>query len=113
MKESTLLKIALMTTVIGIVLLYYIGLQPIPESSSKDVQAKTEGIVKLTGQVSKIAKTGSTVFLTVEQPLETTVVVFDKDISLEEGSKIEVIGNIEEYQGKKEVIANRIRVIPG
>jgi len=113
MKESTLLKIALMTTVIGILLLFYTGLQPIPESSSKEVQSKTEGAVKITGEVSKITKTGSTVFLTVELPLETTVVVFDNDINLEEGSRIEVIGNIDEYQGKKEVIANRIRVVAG
>ena len=48
--------------------------------------------------------------ITITQPLDMKILLFD-NVSIEEGDYIEVIGEIDEYNGEKEVIGNRVRVV--
>jgi len=69
--------------------------------------------IKLQGTVTKITDKGSVVFVEVNQQSPVTVVLFadDKNFKLNNGDSIEVIGEVQEYNGKNEIIAQKIRVI--
>lgn len=116
MKEKTLLKIALIVAVLGTSVLFF-------ASSNLEVDEKTidkinkdnlDENVKINGVVSRITELNSTTFIEITQPSSIDVVVFkDKqgNLSIKEGSRIEIMGKIEEYEGNLEIIAYRIRVV--
>ena len=48
------------------------------------------------------------------QPQEITVVLFkneDKAIQIKDGNEVEVIGRVGEYEGKLQIVADRLRVV--
>lgn len=114
MKESILLKIALICSLVGVLILFFISdnVEPKEKAISKiEMEAVGEDI-KLKGYVSKITDLEKVMFVEITQPEKITVVLFKKDnITLYEGSYVEVLGEIDEYSGKMEVIGNRVRVI--
>ena len=69
--------------------------------------------VRLEGIVAKISDKGSVVFVEVNQQNPVAVVLFtdDDNINLKNGDSVEVIGEVQEYNGKNEIIAQKIRVI--
>ena len=43
---------------------------------------------------------------------KVSIILFkDRDIDLIEGSYVEVYGEIDEYNGKREIIANKVKII--
>lgn len=113
MKEATLLKIALICSLVGLFVLYFIS----TKIEIKDYKPKLDvGIgedVKLTGTITKITDKGNVVFIEVSQQMPVNVVLFtDEDnLKLNSGDNVEVIGKVQEYNGKEEIIAQRVRVI--
>lgn len=113
MKETTLLKIALICSLIGLIALYFISTK-IEVKDYKPVLNKNIGDdVKLKGIVAKITDRGNVVFIEVDYKNPITVVLFtdEDDLKLNNGDNIEVIGEVQEYNGKNEIIAQKIRVI--
>ena len=113
MKETTLLKIALICSLVGLIVLYFIS-SKIEVKEYKPVLSKNIGDdVKLNGIVSKITDRGNVVFIEVIHQNPVTVVLFtdDDNLKLRNGNNIEVIGKVQEYNGKNEIIAEKIRVI--
>ena len=113
MKENTLLKIALICSLIGLIILYLISTK-IEVKDYKPVLNKNIGEdVTLKGTVTKITDRGNVVFIDVNQQNPITVVLFtDNDnLKLKNDDFVEVIGEVQEYNGKNEVIAQKIRVI--
>jgi len=113
MKETTLLKIALICSLTGLLVLYFISTKIDVKDYKPNLLNKNIGDdVKLTGAVAKISDAGSVVFIEVSQQNPMTVVLFtDDDINLKNGDDVEVIGEVQEYRGKNEIIAQKIRVI--
>ncbi len=114
MKETTLLKIALICSLVGLAILYLASTKIEardyePNSLNKDIGDD----VKLKGTVTKISGKGDVVFIEVSQINPITVVLFtdNNNLELNSGDSIEVIGEVQEYKGKNEIIANKIRVI--
>ena len=114
MKESTLLKIALLCSLVGLIALYFISAKIEfkdykPSALNKDIGDD----VKLQGTISRISDKGNVIFIEVAQQMPVTVVLFskDEDLKLRNGDKIEVIGEVQEYNGKDEIIAQRIRIV--
>lgn len=111
MEEKTIYKIALLTTIIGLIILYFyageIKLNPIGELSS----APASETVVLKGTVQKISIQDKVTFLELwgERTEKTDVIVFnDADVYLQENDEVEITGTVEEYEGKKEIIANKV-----
>jgi len=111
MDEKSLQKIAIITVVIGLLVLFFyaqeVKLDIVPQidnlPSSED--ARIQGII------TKLTKKDTVYFLTVEgqRPETMDVVLFpDQDIYLQEGSFVDIQGTVEEYNGKKELIAEEI-----
>ncbi|MBS3100606.1 hypothetical protein J4204_00560 [Candidatus Woesearchaeota archaeon] len=113
MKESTLLKIALICSLVGLVALYFISTKIEIKDYKPNILNKNVGDdVKLNGVVTKITDRGSVVFIEVNQQNPVNVVLFtdDDNLKLKSGDSIEVTGEVQEYKGKNEIIAQKIRV---
>ena len=113
MKEKTLLKIALITSILGLAALYYMTeIVKIEEKTIEKIDATDiEKDVMIKGNVEKITETEKIIILEVSQPKTITVVAFkDGKINLEEGDSVYITGSVEEYKGKPEIIAEEIRV---
>jgi len=79
--------------------------------SLEDVPLDEE--VKIAGMVTKLTKKDKVVFLTVEGlKTETMDIIFfpKEDIFINLGDHVTVEGTVEEYQGKKEVVGNKLVV---
>jgi len=114
MDDKTLLRIALVCSLLGIFILYLVSdnINVDERSISKINKDNVDEYVKIKGKVSKITDLEKVMFIEVIQPSSMTVVVFkEENISLNEDDYIEVIGKTEDYEGEMEVIAHRVRVI--
>lgn len=114
MKETTLLKVALICSLVGLFALYFISAKINVKDYKPSLLNKNIGDdVKLVGAVTKVTDAGSVVFIEVSQQNPVTVVLFtdDDNLKLNSGDNIEVIGEVQEYNGKNEIIAQKIRVI--
>jgi len=116
MKENTLLKIALIATLTGLVLLFLISdnIKIDEKNIEKITIDNKDEFVKVKGRVSKLIDTEKVTILEITQPQEITVVLFkpvNQTSPIKEGNEIEVIGKVDEYEGSLEIIAHRARII--
>ena len=114
MKETTLLKIALICSLVGLITLYFISTRIEIKDYKPNILNKNIGDdVRLMGTVTKITDRENVVFIEVNQQSPITVVLFadDDNLKLNSGDSVEVIGEVQEYNGKNEIIAQKIRVI--
>ena len=112
MKENTLLKIALICSIVGLIALYFISTKIEVKDYKPNFNKNIGDDVKLKGTITKITDAGNVVFIDVSQQNPITVVLFPQDdLKLISGDNIEVIGGIQEYKGKSEIIAQKIRKI--
>ena len=115
MKEKTLLRVALISAIIGVSVLFIISDNiEIDEKTIDKINKDNIGEkVKIKGIVTKVSDTNKTLFLEISQPESMTLIVFkdDKEINISSGDYIEVIGKIDEYKGEMEVIVDKIRKI--
>ena len=116
MKESMLLKIALTTSLVGLILLYiFSGRIEIDESSIAKIDRTDIGdFVKVKGKISKINDNKDYIVLQIQEP-KTINVIFFKDanmnVSVNEQDEVEILGRVSEFKGKQQIVADRIRVI--
>jgi len=109
-----LLKIALICSLLGLIILYIVAENiSIDEKTIDKINKDDFGSdVKIKGAVNKIIDLENVMIVEITQPTNMPVVLFkEEDINLSEGDYIEVIGEIDEYNGELEVIGHRVRVI--
>ncbi len=111
MKDSTLIKIALATSIIGLAALAIIlsttGFEEVNISEAKELEKETT--TRISGTVERItAKEGFSI-LNIKKEETITVVVFEK-INLSKGQRVEVVGEVKDYEGQKELVAEKIVV---
>jgi DNA/RNA endonuclease YhcR with UshA esterase domain len=111
MQEKTILKVSLIVILIGLSFLFFyaeeLELQNVAEIDS--IPAEEE--VKMSGIISKVTNSEKVIFLKLEAEKKEYVDVLlfnEEEIFLKEGDYVEISGTTEEYQGKKEIIANKI-----
>ena len=116
MNEKTLLRISLICALFGVFVLYIIsdGIN-LDEASISGIKGEDAGSdAKLKGVVKSVFNGEKASIITITKPEELKVVIIKKDrgnISVKEGDYIEVVGEIEEYEGEMQMIGNRIRVV--
>ncbi len=114
MKESTLFKIALICSLVGVCILFFISDNvDVKEKAISKIEMESIGEdIKLKGYISGITDLEKVMFVEITQPEKITVVLFKKsNITLDKGDYVEILGEIDEYGGKMQVIGNRVRVI--
>ena len=111
MNERTLYTISLITLLCGLIFLYFMSEEINIDTIQSLEQIPTEQTVRIAGIITKLRQAEKAYFLQVEGQETTTMdIIFfpDEDLFIEEGDYVEVLGDVEEYQGKKEVIASSI-----
>jgi len=108
MQEKILIKISLITSLAGIILLIIVSRAVKPEISRANAlhdgkHARIDGIVK------SVAKKSSVTMIEVLDECSMKIVLFE-DVDVKKGQSIEVIGKVGDYNGKKEIIAEEVRV---
>ena len=113
MKETTLLKTALICSLIGLFVLFFISTKIDFRNYKPNELSKNAGeSVKLNGMVEKTTQMENVAFIELNFETPVTVVVFkDDNLTLNKGDNIEIFGKVEYYNGKEEIIAQKIRVI--
>lgn len=116
MREKTLLKIALMTSIAGLLVLYIIsGRIEIDEKSLEKITFDNKDeFVKVRGIVSRMTDLEKVTIMEITQPTEITIVLFKNSngsTPIKQGNEVEIIGKIDEYEGELEIIAQRARII--
>ena len=98
MKENTLLKIALICSLFGLILLYFISTKiEIKDYKPAKLNENVGEDVRLIGTVTKISDRGDVVFIEVNQQNPVTVVLFsdDDNLRLNNGDNVEVFGEVQ------------------
>jgi DNA/RNA endonuclease YhcR with UshA esterase domain len=111
MDERTLLRMSLLSSVMGLVALFLI-------SSFGSIDAvdigKIDGAkplaIKAYGMVETVRSVGSSQVMVISQPSSIEVFV-STPTAVQRGDAVEVIGRSEEYQGESQIVAERIRVL--
>ncbi len=109
MKEKTLLKIALICTILGIVLLLFLSeLVEVKESKISEAKQIDNGIVRITGIVENVRVGEKATILTISKKESIDVVVFENP-NFQKGDFVDVTGEVQDYEGKKEILAKEIK----
>ena len=113
MKETLLLKIALICSLIGLIALFFISTKiEFKEYRPNKLSNNVGDDVKLQGIITKINDKGNVVFVELKQENFVNVVMFSEDnSSLKKGDNVEIIGKVQDFNGKNEIIAQKVRVI--
>ena len=116
MEEKTLLKIALIISLLGLLGLYMVSENvEIKEKTIEKITLENKDeFVRLGGIVNKVYKADKALIIEIMQPQKITVVLFNnenKTTKISEGNEVEIFGKVDEYEGKMEVIADRVRVV--
>lgn len=113
MQEDSVKKIAIIVTILGLLFLFIYAEEVELQKVETIDNIPVEENVKISGKISKLVKNNNTYFLVIEgKKIEMMdIILFPKEeIYLKEGQFVEVEGVVEEYLGKKEIIASRIVV---
>jgi DNA/RNA endonuclease YhcR with UshA esterase domain len=110
MKESLLLKISLISALVGIILLLIFSRTiKVNESVISEIdQNDADSTIRINGVVTDIQIRNSTTIINVAQLDKMGVFVFNSNLSLIKGDYIEVTGKMQEYNGKTSLIADKI-----
>ncbi len=111
MQEKTLIKISFMTAVLGLTFLFFYAKQYTLVSQPDLELASPAEKVLMKGTVKNLKVTDKAVFFELEgeKIVQTDVILFpDSSIYLREGDHVELTGQVEEYKGEKELIADEV-----
>ncbi len=113
MQEKTILRIAVIVSILGLGFLFIYSSQ-LDLAAIEDLDAVgVKENVQLRGKINSVRVTEKATFLELEgeKVVNTDIILFPKEnVFIKEGDYVEVFGLVEEYNGKKEVVASRIVV---
>jgi len=110
MKDKTILTVSFTVAFVGIVVLALISKQiEEPEVVINRIDDVNFENVKVKGYVEDISERGSITVVKIMEPTYVEGVVFDDIDGLEKGDYISVTGEIQEYQGKKNLVIDSIK----
>ena len=109
-----MLRLALICSLVGIIALFFISEKiEIKEKNIDEINKDNIGEdVKIKGIVSKSADKGKIILLDIVQPETITIVLFkDHDFNISTGTKVEITGEIDEFNGQLEIIGNEVKIL--
>ena len=110
MRDSTLLKISIIISIVGILSLFFISDSiVIDETDTNRIEKYKDKTIKILGIIEETSKTESATFIKVRQPNIVNVIVFES-LNLTKGSYVEVTGKVDEYSDEYEILADKVRV---
>ena len=112
MNEKQLVDVSIILGILGIVVLFFISENiELEETKINEIDKnKLNEQIRIQGKVKNIIEKDKITLITIENQCTSLIVSFD-DVSIKEGDNIEVIGNIREYKGQTEVVAEKIKKV--
>ncbi len=113
MKEKTLLKMALICSIVGIFALFLFAekLEPKLIQISEISYLSIDKNIKIQGEIIKFKKTKSTNILQIkDQSGSINVILFENLNNLEKGKTIEIIGKVSEYKDELQIEAKKVKL---
>lgn len=112
MNNSFLLKLSLVCSIVGVVTLYLIlQFVELDDSSIVELDDLSEGtLVKVVGVVESVNSREDFTVFSISQNVLVDAVVFDS-VNISAGLRVEVTGKLEEYNGKKELLVEKIILV--
>ncbi len=109
-----MLRLALICSLAGIIALFFISENiEINEKNIDEINKDNVGEdVRIKGIVSKSTDKGKIILLDIIQPETITIVLFkDHDFNISTGTKVEITGEIDEFNGKIEIVGNEVNIL--
>ncbi|MEK6916368.1 MAG: OB-fold nucleic acid binding domain-containing protein [Nanoarchaeota archaeon] len=112
MNESLLYKSAIIVSIVGLILIFFISnsIEINDTTIDKITNGETLDTVKLVGEVVEITEKSNVTYLLIAETKEITAIAFSNNLSIKKGDSLEIIGKVDEYNGKKEIIAESITI---
>lgn len=111
MQEKTLLQVSVLMLLVGLTFLYFYAEEISLPTSSQLQNLPPEEKVRVQGTISRINQQEKVAFIELQgERIETMEVVLfsDENLYLQEGDYVEILGTLENYRGKPEIIASQI-----
>ncbi len=114
MQEPTLLRLAIVVAVIGLVALFVISATTELEvTNTYDIgRSDVNKDVRITGQIISVKEFDKMLLLEVSQQKPVTVVMFKdgQGRSFATGDEVDITGQVKGYKGKLEIIAEKVKM---
>jgi len=114
MNEKMLLKISLAAAIFGLIFLFFYS-EAVDLEQLKHVDDSISGqSVKIRGTITKLSAQEKVLFLDIltdQQETITAVLFTSEEVFIKVGDYVEIVGEIEEYNGEKEILSNSVRII--
>lgn len=113
MEEKTISKVALITTIIGLLLLFFLSENNTSTITKTIEDSSPQETVNIEGLVTKVVHKNGVYFLDVDATRKENmnIIVFpSEELYLKEGNIVALQGVVQEYKSEKEVIASKIIV---
>ena len=111
MEEKTILKISVAVILLGLGFLFLYAEELELDVLESLETAPIEEEVVLKGEITRLTESEKVTFLELEatKAEKMSVLLFnEEEINFKAGDYVEVTGTVEDYEGKKEIIANKI-----
>jgi len=111
MQEKTIKLISILVMVAGLTFLFFYAQKLEPPVREELESASRQEKVAMKGTVKNLKVTDKAIFFELEgeKVVHTDVILFpDSSIYLREGDQVELTGQVEEYKGEKELIAEKM-----
>lgn len=113
MQESALLRLAIVVAVIGLIALFVISATTELEvTNTYDIgRSDVNKDVRVIGTISSVKEFDKTLLLEVSQQKPVTVVMFKdgRGRSFAAGDEVDITGQVKEYKGKMEIVAEKVK----
>ena len=106
MEDRLLLRIALIGSLIGIALLFIFSLTIQLEPGQLE-DKKPGDKARLEGRILSVQHKGQTTFMDITHECSTKAVLFE-EVDVQEGSAVNILGTLQEYNGQKEIVVDEI-----
>lgn len=106
MKDSFILKAAVLTAIIGIGVLFLVMITA--ELPSSIIMSEIDSEVRISGLVNSVKNYGQITIVTLDFKDRVDVVLFE-DINLT--GQLEVVGKVDVYNGKRQLVAEKVKVL--
>lgn len=109
MQQKTMIMICSIVSVLGLITLFIIDISTEIEIVPIEQLDSLEGDVRFIGTITKVQNYEKVQYLTITEPCVAEVVFFKNDeLGLRTNETVEVLARIDEYKGKKQIVASKI-----
>ena len=117
MKEKTLIRICIVSIIVGLFVMYYSNKSFVPDTITINQVSEDYNFIKIRGAVNRVvtSKSGTTFMEVSDDTGDISIVVFkDSILNIDEiktDNFIEILGRPEKYKEKMEIIASKIQLV--